>query len=59
MWKDPIVEEVRRAREELASKLNFDIKAIVEDAQRRQAKSRHRIVSFANDRKTKPEKSHG
>jgi len=58
MWKDPIVEK-RRAREELASKLNFDIKAIVEDARRRQAKSRHRIVSFVNDRKTKPEKSYG
>lgn len=56
MWKDPIVEEVRHAREELASRFSFDIKAIVEDARQRQTKSRHRVVSFANDRKTKTEK---
>lgn len=46
MWKDPIVEEVRKVRREHASKLNFDIKAIVEDARKRQRTSKHRIVSF-------------
>jgi len=58
MWKDPIVEEVRHVREERASKFNYDIKAIVEDARRRQTKSGHRIVSFISDRKKKMEKSH-
>ncbi len=58
MWKDPIVEEVRHAREEHASRFNFDIKAIIEDARRRQTKSGHRIVSFVSDKKTQLKKSY-
>jgi hypothetical protein len=46
MWKDPIVEEVRRTREMLAARFNFDIKAISGDARRRQALSGHKIVSL-------------
>ncbi|HBI45407.1 MAG TPA: hypothetical protein DDY78_21525 [Planctomycetales bacterium] len=47
MFHDPIVEEVRAIREQLAAQFNFDIRKIVEDAQRRQATSKSRIVSFA------------
>jgi len=32
--KDPIVEEVRRARDAHAKKFNYDLDAIVEDLQR-------------------------
>ena len=46
MWKDHIVEEVRKVRKERASKLNFNIKAIVEDAKKRQRTSSHKVVSF-------------
>lgn len=46
MWKDHIVEEVRKVRKERASKLNFDIKTIVEDAKKRQSTSKHKIISF-------------
>jgi len=46
MFHDPIVEEVRAIREQLAAQFNFDIREIVEDAQRRQAISKSRIVSF-------------
>jgi hypothetical protein len=46
MFHDPIVEEVRAIREQLAAQFNFDIRKIVEDAQRRQAASTSRIVSF-------------
>lgn len=46
MWKDHIVEEVRKVREEHAAKLNFDIKAIVEDAKKRQCTSKRKVVSF-------------
>jgi len=46
MFHDPIVEEVRAIREQLAAQFNFDIRKIVEDAQRRQATSKYRIVSF-------------
>ena len=46
MWKDHIVEEVRKVRKEHAAKLNFDIKAIVEDVRNRQSTSKHNVVSF-------------
>jgi hypothetical protein len=46
MFHDPIVEEVRAIREQLAAQFNFDIRKIVEDAQRRQAMSNAKIVSF-------------
>ena len=38
MWKDPIVEETRNRREELARRFNYDIKAIGE-VLRRQRKA--------------------
>lgn len=46
MWKDRIVEEVRKIRKKHATKFNFDIEAIVEDAKERQRTSKHKIVSF-------------
>ena len=46
MFHDPIVEEVRAIREQLAAQFNFDIRKIIEDAQKRQATSKSRIVSF-------------
>lgn len=47
MWKDEIVEEVRKARRQQAAKWNFDLKAILADARKRQPNSGHRVVSFA------------
>jgi hypothetical protein len=46
MWKDEIVEQVRKAREELAARRNFDLKAIMADARQRQNNSGHRVISF-------------
>ena len=46
MWKDPIVQEVRKVRKAHAAAFNYDIRAIVEDARKRQKKSKHHIVSF-------------
>ena len=45
MAKDPIVDEVRRIRESSAAKYNFDIKAILAAAKRRQIRSGHKVVS--------------
>lgn len=45
MWEDPIVAEVRRTREMLAAKFNFDINAIFADLQKRQAALGDRLVS--------------
>lgn len=46
MVHDAIVDEVRAIREELAARFGFDIRKIVEDAQKRQATSPSRVVSF-------------
>ncbi len=46
MFHDPMVEEVRAIREQLAAQFDFDIRRIVADAQGRQATSQARVVSF-------------
>ena len=46
MWKDEIVEEVRRIREENAAKFDHDIDAIVADARKRMKASGRKIISF-------------
>ena len=51
MWKDPIVQEVRKVREANAKKFNYDVKHIVEDARRKQKASNRRVVSFATERR--------
>ncbi|MBI5215868.1 MAG: hypothetical protein HY960_08950 [Ignavibacteriae bacterium] len=51
MVKDYIVDEVRRIREEQAAKYNFDVKAIITAAQKRQKKSGRKVVSFAGKKK--------
>jgi hypothetical protein len=43
---DPIVAEVRQAREELARRFNFDLRAMIADARRRQQASGRKVVSF-------------
>ena len=45
MWKDPIVEETRRLREELAMSLNNDPEAIFRYIREEQRKSKRKIVS--------------
>jgi hypothetical protein len=45
MWKDEIVDEVRRNREEHAAKFDHDLKAIYEDAVKEQRASGRKVVS--------------
>ena len=52
MAKDPIVDEIRKHRQERAGKFNFDLSAIVADAKRRQKKSKHPIVPLTSRKKT-------
>lgn len=47
-WHDPLVEKVRRIREQQAAELGYDLKAIFERARRRQKQSKRQTVSFAN-----------
>lgn len=46
MWKDPIVEEVRRIREEHAARFNYDLRAIYEDLKAQEKASGRKVVSF-------------
>jgi hypothetical protein len=46
-WHDPVVEEVRRIREQQAAEVNYDLDAIFERARRRQKQSKRKTVSFA------------
>jgi uncharacterized protein (UPF0335 family) len=51
MLKDPIVDEIRRIREERAAKHGFDVKAILAAAKRRQRRSRRKVASFLPKRR--------
>ena len=44
MYEDPIVNEVRKIREHLAEKQNFDVGAIFEDLRKRQETLGKRLV---------------
>ena len=44
--KDPIVEEVRRARAEIAARNGNDLRRIFEDARSRQGSGGRRVVSY-------------
>ena len=53
-WEDPIVAEVRRIREELWAKFNFDLPAIFADIRSRQASAGDRLIRLKSDRKAEP-----
>ncbi len=55
MFTDPIVEEVRRVREEYAKRFNYDVHAIVDDLRKQEQQHVDRLVSFPpkRPRKTK------
>jgi hypothetical protein len=45
MWQDPIVEEVRKAGEELARRANYDLHTFFENLRKNQNKRNARVVS--------------
>jgi len=47
MWKDSLVEEIRKIREQHAAQFDYNIAAIVEALQQEEEHSGRRIVSFA------------
>ena len=49
MWQDPIVEEVRKAGEELARRANYDLHTFFENLRKNQNKRNARVVSRAKD----------
>ena len=53
MKDDPIVAEVRKAREEYAARFNHDLKAMVRDIRSRQGKDGVPVVTLPPRRKAK------
>ena len=51
MTKDPIIDEIRKHRQEIAKQFNYDLRAIVADARKRQRGRGKKIVSLARTRK--------
>ena len=49
---DPIVEEVRKVKEALAAKFNFDVRAMLADARKREKRHGKRLVSFVKKNAT-------
>jgi hypothetical protein len=56
MWNDPIVEEVKKAREEHAARFDYDLKRIFQDLKEREGKSGHKVVSLSPKRLQTKEK---
>jgi len=46
MWEDPIVEEVRRVREEHAARFHYDLEAIYRDLKAQDERDPRRVVSL-------------
>lgn len=46
-WSDPIVDEVRRARDAYAARFNYDLRAIYRDLKEREKRSGRKLVSYA------------
>lgn len=55
--RDPIVEEVRKIRQEHASRFNFDLRAICEDLKEKQKKWGDRLVSLPPKKSARAMKS--
>jgi len=53
MWKDPIVEEVRKNRDALASQFNYDLAAIFADLRSREKQHKEKLVSFVKSKKAR------
>lgn len=50
MWKDEIVEEIHRIREEYAKSFNYDLDAIFADLRKKQSESGREVVSLSPKR---------
>jgi hypothetical protein len=57
MWKDEIVEEIHRIREEHAKAFNYDLEAMFVDWQKRQTESGRKIISTPLKQSQKPMQS--
>jgi hypothetical protein len=52
--RDPIVEEMRRIKEEHAARYNYDVDAMVKDLRAEQKRNGVKVVSYARKRPAAP-----
>lgn len=45
MWKDEVLEEIYRIREEYAKSFNYDLQAICDDLRKKEAASGRKLIS--------------
>lgn len=45
MWKDEVLEEIHKIREEHAKAFNYDLQAICDDLKKKQATSDRQVIS--------------
>ena len=50
MWNDPIVEEVRKVREEHAARFDYDLARIFQDLKEQERQSGRKVVSLSPKR---------
>ena len=50
-WESPIVLEVRKVKERLAAKFNFDVDVMLRDLMERQKTSGHRYIDLSKPRR--------
>jgi hypothetical protein len=55
MFKDPIVEDVRKVREEQAARYNFDIFAILAAARKRQQAANRQVITLDHEKAASPQ----
>ena len=53
-WSDPIVDEVRRARDAYAARFNYDLRAIYRDLKAQEKRSGRKVVSYAESSTGEP-----
>ena len=49
MWKDEIVEEIHRIREEYAQSFNYDLNAIFADLRKKQEESGREVITLCRE----------
>jgi len=54
-WQDPIVEEVRKARDAYAKQFNYDLDAIYRDLKAKERQSGRRVVPCPAKREKTPD----
>lgn len=54
MWRDLIVEEIHRYRQEYAARFHYDLDAMCDDIESRQGKDGRKLVSLPPRRIVKP-----